>query len=70
MTSTPWAILLCKFNDDASEPNSRQFYERLFTQVGNGALNMVDFFSDASANSKIFFLSRHSGMLSSGVERA
>jgi hypothetical protein len=48
MTSTPWAILLCKFNDDASEPNPRQFYERLFTQVGNGALNMVDFFSDAS----------------------
>ena len=48
MTSTPWAILLCKFNDDASEPNTRQFYERLFTQAGNGALNMVDFFSDAS----------------------
>lgn len=48
MTSTPWAILLCKFSDDASEPQPRQYYEKLFTQTGSGSLNMVDFFSDAS----------------------
>ena len=48
MTSTPWAILLCKFSDDASEPEPRQYYEKLFTQTGSGTLNMVDFFSDAS----------------------
>ena len=48
MASTPWAILLCKFNDDESEPISRQHYEKLFTLTGNNSLNMVDFFSDAS----------------------
>lgn len=48
MTPTPWAILLCKFNDDTSEPQPRQYYEKLFTQTGSGTLNMVDFFSDAS----------------------
>jgi hypothetical protein len=45
---TPWAILLCKFNDDNSEPFTRQFYERLFTTAGSGSQNMVDYFRDVS----------------------
>jgi M6 family metalloprotease-like protein len=48
MTQSPWAILLCKFNDDNSEPYPRQRYEDLFTSAGNGKFNMVDFFRDMS----------------------
>ena len=46
--NTPWAVLLCKFNDDDSEPFPRRFYERLFTTAGSGSLNMVDYFQDCS----------------------
>jgi hypothetical protein len=46
--NTPWAALLCKFNDDDSEPFERGFYERLFTTAGSGSLNMVDYFADCS----------------------
>lgn len=46
--ATPWAILLCKFNDDASEPVSRSHLERVFLNQGNGPLNMINFFSDMS----------------------
>jgi hypothetical protein len=28
--TTPWAVLLCKFNDDDSEPHPRDYYEALF----------------------------------------
>jgi hypothetical protein len=45
---TPWAILLCKFNDDTTEPQPRTFYEKLFTAAGVGSHNMVDFFGDCS----------------------
>jgi hypothetical protein len=45
---TPWAILLCKFKDDSSEPYSRHRYEELFTSAGAGKLNLVDFFRDMS----------------------
>jgi hypothetical protein len=48
MTSSKWAILLCKFNDNASEPQLRSYYEQLFTKTGNGSLNMVDFYNDAT----------------------
>ena len=48
MVATPWAILLCKFSDDASEPYPRQRYEELFTTAGSGKFNMVDFFRDMS----------------------
>jgi hypothetical protein len=48
MISTPWAILLCKFNDNGSEPHPRKFYEDLFTVSGAGKQNMVDFFTDIS----------------------
>src|SRR5262249_2632524 len=60
MANTPWAILLCKFNDDLSEPFSKAFAEQLFTAAGKGTLNMVDFFVDVShgsvdlSDSKVF----------------
>jgi hypothetical protein len=47
-TLTPWAILLCKFNDDATEPNPRAFYEKLFTTAGAGSRNMAQWFADNS----------------------
>ncbi|MDQ3893430.1 MAG: hypothetical protein M3292_02015 [Actinomycetota bacterium] len=47
-TATRWAVLLCKFNDNDSEPLPRSFYERLFTTAGAGSRNMTDYFSDAS----------------------
>jgi len=60
MISSPWAVLLCKFSDDNSEPQTRTFYEDLFTRSGAGTQNMVDFFYDAShgtldlGSSKVF----------------
>ncbi len=47
-SDTPWAVLLCKFNDNAAEPFPRAFYEREFTAAGAGDRNMVDFFEDVS----------------------
>jgi hypothetical protein len=46
--NTPWAVLLCKFSDDDSEPYDRSRYEQLFTTAGNGKLNMVTFFHEMS----------------------
>ena len=48
MIQSPWAVLLCKFKDDDSEPYVRQRYEDVFTSSGVGKLNMVDFFRDMS----------------------
>jgi len=48
MLQTPWAILLCKFSGNDSEPFPRKYYESLFTKVGQGTRNMVDFFQDMS----------------------
>lgn len=48
MTKSSWAILLCKFNNDDSEPFPRNYYKDLFTSSGNGSQNMVDFFRDVS----------------------
>lgn len=49
MTATPWAILLCKFNDDTSQGiYSRQRFNEIFTPAGNGKSNMVDYFRDIS----------------------
>jgi PASTA domain len=41
--ATPWAILLCKFSDNTTEPFDRQYYENLFTNAGTGLNNLVDF---------------------------
>ena len=57
---TPWAILLCKFKNDAREPYTRQRFEELFTSSGAGKFNMVDYFRDMShgvldlSGSKVF----------------
>src|SRR3712207_5168364 len=48
MKPTPWAVLLCKFQDDLSGPYGRQRYEDLFTSAGAGRLNMIGFFTDMS----------------------
>jgi hypothetical protein len=45
---TPWAIILCKFSDDDSDPYPRQRFEELFTSAGAGKFNMPDFFRDVS----------------------
>jgi hypothetical protein len=50
---TPWAILLCKFQDNASEPYSRQRYEELFTSAGAGKLHMVVFLRTCHMESSI-----------------
>jgi hypothetical protein len=51
MIKSPWAVLLCKFNDDSTEPFTRDYYEDLFTVSGVGTQNMVDFFRDISHGS-------------------
>ena len=43
-TETPWAVLLCKFNDNSAEPFSQIYYRNLFTNAGVGLFNIVDFF--------------------------
>ncbi len=48
MIKSSWAVLLCKFNDDLTEPFTRDYYEDLFTASGVGSQNMVDFFRDVS----------------------
>ncbi|MER5980608.1 hypothetical protein ABT142_29485 [Streptomyces sp. NPDC001857] len=48
MPKTPWAVLLCKFSNDNSEPYPRQRYQEIFTTDGAGRFNMVDYFRDMS----------------------
>src|SRR4051794_40071584 len=47
-SASPWAVVLCKFSDNDSEPLPRTEYENLFTNAGTGLGNMVDFFRDYS----------------------
>jgi hypothetical protein len=60
LLTTPWAIVLCKFSNDDSEPFPRQRFEELFTSAGAGKFNMPDFFRDVShgrldlSGSKVF----------------
>lgn len=46
--NTPWAVLKCKFTDNDDEPFADDVYRRLFTRVGVGSQNMVDYFHDCS----------------------
>jgi hypothetical protein len=48
MSKTPWAVLLCKFNDRPDEPHPKSFYEKLFTEAGIGTQNMLDYFHENS----------------------
>ena len=45
---SPWAILLVKFKDDLTPLPNLNLYNDLFTSVGNGKMNMIDFFRDMS----------------------
>lgn len=45
---TPWAVILCKFTDDDSEPFPKQKYLDLFTGDGSASWNMVRYFRDYS----------------------
>jgi hypothetical protein len=48
MIKSRWAVLLCKFADDPAPTYPLLHYQRLFTSVGAGSFNMVDFFRDMS----------------------
>ena len=50
-TQTPWAVLLCKWNDVQIEVKPRELFEKLFTTPDSGTGNMVDFFDDVSHGS-------------------
>lgn len=77
---TPWAILLTKFSDDASEPYDRARYEEIFTSAGAGKWNMVDYFRDIShgrvdlSGSRVFGWNtldkKHSDYVGSGANQA
>lgn len=47
-TPSPWLVLLCKTNDDASEPKPISFFEDLYTTKGLGKGGVADFFADQS----------------------
>ena len=48
MIASRWAVILCKFKDDSSATLPLSHYQRLFTGVGVGSSNVVDFFRDMS----------------------
>ncbi len=46
---TPWAVILCKFTNDNSEPFPKQYYKDLFTVNNTGSpWNMIRYFNDYS----------------------
>jgi hypothetical protein len=57
---TPWAILVCRFKDMPDTPFTIQDYQTMFTAVGVGSFNTVDYFRDVShqmldlSGSKVF----------------
>jgi len=57
---SPWAILLCKFSDDATEPFTRDYYEDLFTSSGIGSHNMVGPFNNQLLSAESTAASRSS----------
>jgi hypothetical protein len=48
MTTSRWAVLICRFADDTSVIPPLVHYQRLFTGAGTGSLNVVDYFRDMS----------------------
>jgi hypothetical protein len=44
----PWAIILCKFHDEASEPHPPAFYRASFTEAGAGTKREFDYFREVS----------------------
>src|SRR6266404_5364089 len=57
---TPWAILVCRFNDKQDALFTIQDYQTMFSAVGVGSSCMVDYFRDIShqmldlSGSKVF----------------
>jgi len=47
-TSTPWAIVLCKFSEIPSEPQPPSFFEQLFCQQGAGMGGLLDYWQEIS----------------------
>jgi hypothetical protein len=46
---TPWAVILCKFSDDASEPYPKSYYQNLFAANPSGSpWNVIRYFYDYS----------------------
>ena len=43
----PWAIVLCKYNDEPREPQSPAFYKDLFTK--NGKSSICEYWSDVTS---------------------
>src|SRR5262245_26248465 len=60
MTSTPWAIILCKMKDIPDEPHTVDFYQQLFCQQGAGKGGVLDYWQQISygaldlSGSKVF----------------
>jgi hypothetical protein len=48
MTTSNWAVILCKFADDTTSTLPMEHYQRLFTGAGSGSFNMTDYFGDMS----------------------
>jgi hypothetical protein len=47
--NSPWAVILCKFNDGSDEPFPKQYYKDLFTVNNSGSpWNMIRYFNDYS----------------------
>jgi hypothetical protein len=47
--SFPWAIILCRFSDIATEPRPKSYYNDLYTQNGTGGI--CDYWREVSFNS-------------------
>jgi M6 family metalloprotease-like protein len=41
--STRWAVILCKFSDDTTEPQPQQFYRDFFSESGAGQGGLYDY---------------------------
>jgi hypothetical protein len=46
--STRWAVLLCKFSDDNTEPHPQQFYRDFFSETGAGQGGLYDYWKTMS----------------------
>ena len=62
MIKSSWAVLLCKFSDDSTEPFPRDYYEDLFTATGIGSVgpNIADSNAGLAAGQSMPMMSRKS----------
>ena len=52
MTSTPWAVIRCKWKGSTATPLSDSYFQNLFTTSGAGTDNMVEYF-DAMSHGRV-----------------